>query len=218
MFSRKIIKGLIPSTVLGQRILRSSSNCILLTFDDGPHRELTPLVLERLKANDARAVFFTVGRRIEGAPSLLRLIKDYGHLIGNHTYIHSNSNQPPFFEYRRDLIRCQMLIEKHAGVKPTLFRPPGGRISLASIFVPKLLGLKTIMWSLEGRDWSCQTPGEAKKIAEYLIQTIQPRDIVLLHDDNPNILIILDILLPFLKSCQFNLHSGIEFMKGDFVL
>lgn len=216
MFNRKTIKRLLPSNVLGQRVLRSSSNCILLTFDDGPHPELTPLVLKRLEANGASAIFFTIGRRIESAPYLLKLIRNYGHLIGNHTYIHSNSNQPPFFEYKRDLMRCQALIERHAGMKPKLFRPPGGRISLASILVPKLLGLKTIMWSLEGRDWDCRTLEEAKIIAEYLVQNIQPGDIVLLHDDNPNILVILDILLPFLKSRKFNLHSGIEFMTGGF--
>jgi len=185
----------------------------LLTFDDGPHPEITPLVLKRLESYQARAVFFTVGRRIVKAPLTLKSIHEQGHLIGNHTYMHPNTKQPWFFKYWRDLICCQSLIEEHTGERPKLFRPPGGHISLTSLLLPKILGLRTMLWSLDGGDWSCKTPDKAKQIAKYLIERIRPNAIVLLHDDNPNVLIILDMLLPALKARKLDLHSGIEFLN-----
>ena len=207
------IKNILLSRFLNRQLDRRASNCILLTFDDGPHSKITEAVLDRLKAYDARAVFFIVGRRIEKAPHILKRIHEQGHVIGNHTYIHSNDRQPWFLAYWRDVIRCQSLIEEHTRKRPKLFRPPSGRISLSSLLVPMLLRLRTVMWSLEGGDWNCRSPEHARLIGEDLARMIVPKDIVLLHDDNPSVLIILDILLPVLKTRNLDLSSGIEFLS-----
>ena len=209
---RERIKQILPRSLLIRQLERRATNCVILTFDDGPHPSVTPAVLERLKAYGARAVFFIPGRRIERAPYLLRDIEDQGHVIGNHTYIHSNGRQRWFWEYYRDIQKCQILIEKHSGKRPKLFRPPGGRISLNSLIAPKLLDLKTVAWSVEACDWRCRTSEDACHVSDYLMQQLGPRDIVLLHDDNPQILKILDIILPVIREKKFDLRSGIELL------
>lgn len=212
-YCRKKIKSTLLSTIITQKLSGVYSSSVLLTFDDGPDPQITPKVLELLKSYGVRAVFFTVGQRIEKAPEVLKMIQDQGHVIGNHTYIHSNERQPRFFAYWGDILRCQSLIEEQTGKRPKLFRPPGGRISFTSLLVSRLTRLRTIMWSLGVEDWRCRTSEEAHLIGEHLIQILAPGDIVLLHDDNPCILIILDILLPEIKSRKLDHYSAIEFLN-----
>lgn len=208
---RNKIKKIIPKSLLIQRLDHRASNCVLLTFDDGPHPEVTPEVLKRLEKYEARAIFFIPGRRVERAPHLLKLIQEQGHLIGNHTYIHSNGNQPWFLAYWRDLLQCQSLIEENTGQRPKLFRPAGGKITPAALIVPWLMGLKTVTWSLDVGDWKCKGPEEAHRCGQDLSRQLSSKDIVLLHDDNPNILMILDLILPMIKSNKLDLFSGLDF-------
>lgn len=211
-FTKKKLKEIFPRKLLIRQLDRGSSRCVLLTFDDGPHPEITPKVLNLLKKFGVRAIFFVVGQRAIRAPYLLRYIQEQGHVIGNHTFIHSNSRQPWFLPYFYDLRRCQALIEKHTAKRPTLFRPVGGRISPTSLLVPLMLGMRAVNWSLETNDWRCRTINEAQKTAKKLIGELKSGDIVLMHDDNPHILEILDIVLPFMKSKRFNLYDAIDFI------
>jgi peptidoglycan/xylan/chitin deacetylase (PgdA/CDA1 family) len=208
------MKALIPRQWLVRKLPLQAANSVLLTFDDGPHPEVTPEVLKRLEKYKARAIFFIPGRRIEKAPYLLKVIREQGHLIGNHTYIHSNESQPWFLEYWRDLVRCQKIIEQHEGERPSLFRPAGGRISFTTLTVPQLMGLRTVIWSLEAEDWRCRSIDEAREAGQQLIRKVTSGDIVLLHDDNPYVLNILDALLPSIQSYQYDLFSGIDCLLG----
>lgn len=209
---RDKLKEMLPRNFLIRQLDQRAKDCVLLTFDDGPHPDVTPGVLSRLEDYKAQAVFFAVGKRIEKAPFLLRKIKERGHEIGNHTYIHSNSKPPWFLAYWKDLLNCQSIIEQYTGERPGLFRPPRGHISPTSLVVPKLVGLKTVNWSLGVKDWRCRTSNEARHAAEKLVHKIKPRDIVLLHDDNPCVLEILDIILPAIHSRGYDLFAGKNFL------
>lgn len=212
---RKKIKKIIPRSLLIQRLDPLASNSVLLTFDDGPHPEVTPQVLKRLEAYGARAVFFILGRHIERAPHLLKTIQEQGHLIGNHTYIHSVETEPWFLAYYRDILHCQRMIAQYTGESPRLFRPTRGKISFTSLLAPRLVGLRTVTWSLDLKDWRCQSNEEAQRCGEDYVKNSMPRDIILLHDDNPNVLTILDMLLPSLKSRNIDVYDGLNFLtKG----
>ena len=214
MFSglKKDIKSKILSGILTINLNDRSKNSILITFDDGPNPATTLKVLDRLKEYHARSIFFIPGVYIYKAPILLRTIIEQGHLIGNHSFIHSNDRQPVFWKYYLDIKKCQNEIMQNIGIMPMFFRPPGGRISLKSTVTPKLLGLKTILWSLDAGDWKCKTRSEADYCADYIKKNIQPGDILLLHDENPFVLDILDNILPELKAREFDLFSGINFI------
>ena len=62
---------------------------IALSFDDGPH-EMTPLILKTLKKYNAKATFFCIGSKIVKYPEIFKYIDRGGHIIGNHSYSHSN--------------------------------------------------------------------------------------------------------------------------------
>ena len=196
----------------GQRTL--AADTIVLTFDDGPHPKVTPRVLQRLEAHGARAVFFVVGRVFADAPGVLEQIAAAGHVLGNHSWQHDLNRNGRLVPYLRDLRRCQREIDRVTGRPPSLFRPPLGRISLASFVAPRLAGLKPVYWSTELQDWQLTTDDEARSQAMRWAEAITPGDIVLLHDDNPCVLSILDVLLPRLVERGFDLRRGPDLLTG----
>jgi peptidoglycan/xylan/chitin deacetylase (PgdA/CDA1 family) len=177
---------------------------------------VTPAVLDRLDAYGAKAVFFIVGSRVKRAPHLLTEILKRGHRIGNHSYLHRSSYvlgsafNLRFAGYYRDLRRCQAVLEKHTGSVPELFRPPGGRLTLRNLVVPRCLGLRCVLWSQDAGDWRFRSPSEGTAGGEELLRKVGPGDIVLLHDIHPSVLDLLDVLLPGLQAHGYDLASGIN--------
>jgi peptidoglycan/xylan/chitin deacetylase (PgdA/CDA1 family) len=215
---RSTIKRAIPAAVAIRTLDRRAARSVLLTFDDGPHPDVTPAVLERLDQYGAKAVFFVVGRRVRRAPRLLAQMQARGHLIGNHTQLHRPHYVLPierrlrFWEYYRDVRRCQELLTVTLGQSPQLFRPPGGRLTPVTILAARLLGLRTVQWSREVADWRFRTREDACAGAATLATMIEPRDIVLLHDNNPCIVDVLDHLLPALAHRGLDLSSAVKYV------
>jgi len=208
------LKNLIPSRFVMRTLPRAADGCALLTFDDGPDPKVTPGVIDRLDRYGARAVFFVVGHRIHRAPWLLQEVLDRGHTLGNHSFRHVNGRQPGFLEYRRDLHKCQKAIRQQCGFQPWLFRPPCGILSLAAIIAPWTMGLRTVTWSVDLEDWRCRRAEEASLLGEQLGNLVRAGDIVLLHDDNPCVLDLLDAFLPVVVGRQINLRRGIESLQA----
>jgi peptidoglycan/xylan/chitin deacetylase (PgdA/CDA1 family) len=172
---------------------------VLLTFDDGPHPEGTPAVLEVLREFSARAIFFVVGSRVPRAPEMLRRVLDEGHLLGNHSFAHPLERQLGLLECRRDLERCQKVIEERTGVRPTMFRPPLGHISIASMVAPRLSGLTPMLWSVDSDDWRLRHTSEVPAAAARLLQQFPARalrEIVLFHDERTFTADLLRMVLP----------------------
>jgi peptidoglycan-N-acetylglucosamine deacetylase len=187
---------------------------VLLTFDDGPHPDVTPAVLRLLKEYNARAIFFVVGARLQRAPQLLKRILDDGHALGNHSYLHPNERQPWLGPYVKDLARCQESIKEITGKRPTLFRPPLGTFSPTALIAPRMLGLTTVLWSVDACDWGLKNREDAEEAAGRLAMKLETgssrNDIVLMHDDNPHVVTILETILPRLASLGCDLYHGLD--------
>lgn len=211
---KQIAKNIIPSNLMTYRLNRKASNSILLTFDDGPHETITPLVLECLEKYKVRAIFFVVGRFAQKNPYLLEMIERKGHCIANHSYEHPNDRVPGFLYFRKDIIKCQNLVKDICGKEPRFYRPPGGLISPKTLLAAKSVGLRSVLWSNAGGEWAERMTAEHSIIAKRLLETLSPRDIVLLHDNNPKVPKILDIILPFLTK-QFDLFNAVEKLIGQ---
>ena len=140
-----------------------------------------------------------------------------GHLLGNHSYTHADTyfephKPPPLGPFRADVARCQAMLEPMIGQGPRLYRPPGGRLTMSTVLTAQLLGLQCIVWSREVSDWSFRRDDQARAGASQLVREIQSGDIVLLHDDNPCLLTLLDVLLPGLAARGFDLSSGVRYL------
>src|SRR5690606_9438289 len=104
----------------------ASERRVWLTFDDGPHPEHTPRVLDTLKAHGVHATFFVIGRMVErNGTDLLKRARDEGHCIGNHSETHPRLTRLSEDEVRREVLRTDERIAEFLG-EPKVFRPPYG--------------------------------------------------------------------------------------------
>jgi peptidoglycan/xylan/chitin deacetylase (PgdA/CDA1 family) len=151
-----------------------------LTFDDGPHPEGTPAVLDALDAATATATFFLVGEQVERRPELAREIAARGHAVALHGYRHRLVLRRTRRALADDLDRAAALITEAAGVPPLYYRAPYGVFSGASLALARQRGWIPFLWSRWGRDWERRaTEGT---IARRAASRLAGGDVVLLHD------------------------------------
>jgi peptidoglycan/xylan/chitin deacetylase (PgdA/CDA1 family) len=149
---------------------------IHLTFDDGPHPEATPFVLELLSAFNAKATFFCIGKNVVQYPDIYRRLISEGHAIGNHTHDHLNGWKVTDQQYFENIL----LASKHIDSK--LFRPPYGRISGFQVRHLKAepLRYKIIMWDVLSGDFDTTlSPGQCNF---NVVRNARNGSIVVFHD------------------------------------
>ncbi len=160
----------------------SVSRIVWLTFDDGPHPEVTPRILDVLAAHCARATFFVLGSRITRPErQILERIDDEGHTIGNHGFAHRDLRELSPQRIRDDIRRTADLIAGFRNVE-MIFRPPYGARNPIVDQVVEELGYRTILWDIDSRDW--QPAMQPDRWIDRTLSSIRAelRSIVLFHD------------------------------------
>ena len=181
--------------------IRTNEKVVALTFDDGPIEQRTENILTVLNKFNAKATFFYIGKRIEGNEYLLKKIYERGHLIGNHSYSHSN-----FFDLMttrqmvNDLEKGNQEIEKVIKKTPLFFRPPYGVTTPALLRACKKLNFDVIGWNIRSFDTSIKNKDE---VIERVIKRIKPGSVLLFHDTVEGIEIILEHILNYLKQNNY---------------
>ncbi len=145
---------------------------VALTFDDGPS-EYTDRYLDVLSEKDVPATFFEIGQEMPGREATMRRILADGDEIGDHTMNHVE--YPGYGQIAGAAAR----IKAYTGFQPCLFRPPGGAVNSAVIDTAGSLGMKTITWDVDPRDWSL--PGTSE-IYSNIVDNAKPGAIILMHD------------------------------------
>lgn len=172
-----------PPIFRGQIITRvsipQSRKVVALTFDDGPDPRQTPQFLDILKAHQAPATFFVIGRSVQQNPEIARRIVEEGHTIANHSWSHGTHQFSPQAA-ATDLNRTDQVIREVTGVKNYWFRPPGGHLNNGLVQFAQTQKMPILMWSVDPRDWQ---PGRsAAHIKATVLQQTRPGSIVLFHD------------------------------------
>lgn len=168
--------------------VETSEPVAALTFDDGPHPEFTPRLLDLLDRHGVRATFFVIGRRAEARPDLVEREIRSGHAVGNHTWDHPRLWTLTSAARRAQVRACERLLAPlRAAHAPgpallaghRLFRPPFGGQTFPSRVDLWRTGHQVITWSLDVQDW--QSPNPAWMV-ERLEHEMRPGTIVLMHD------------------------------------
>jgi peptidoglycan/xylan/chitin deacetylase (PgdA/CDA1 family) len=147
-----------------------------LTFDDGPHPEYTPRILDILEKHQAHATFFMLGEAAERHPEIVKRVAEAGHAIGNHSWDHPSFPLLTRRERREQIRACAKAIAPYG---ESLFRPPYGMQNLASRLDAFLMGYQVITWNAGADDWRGRN---AASIARLIERKIQPGCIMVLHD------------------------------------
>ena len=151
-----------------------------ITFDDGPHPEGTPAVLELLAGAGAKAVFFVIGEQVQRRPALAAEIVAHGHEIALHGYRHSLQLRMSAEQVAADISKGIGAIADAAGQRARYHRPPYGIYSRAGLTATRAAGLGPLLWSRWGKDWRKFTTPE--RIAARATADLRPGDVILLHD------------------------------------
>jgi peptidoglycan/xylan/chitin deacetylase (PgdA/CDA1 family) len=155
---------------------------VALTFDDGPDPRFTPRFLATLAARRVHATFFLLGPMVQAAPRLAAEIAAAGHEIGVHGWEHRYATVRGPRALHDDLARACDTIAAATGTVPRLYRPPYGVLSAGALIAARRLGLRPILWSTWGREW---TPGATPvSVQAALARTLGGGATVLLHDSD----------------------------------
>jgi peptidoglycan/xylan/chitin deacetylase (PgdA/CDA1 family) len=153
---------------------------VAITFDDGPHPQGTPAVLDVLRERGALATFFLAGEQVERRPALAAEIVAAGHRVELHCHLHRNQLRLTPRALLEDADRAKATIEEASGQMISDYRPPYGIFSAAGLRAVRSRGWRPVLWSQWGRDWTRHATAES--IARKTTATVRPGDVILLHD------------------------------------
>lgn len=154
---------------------------IALTFDDGPHAENTPRLLDLLKERGIKVTFFLVGRAVAAAPHLVKRMVDEGHEIANHSWSHPQLNHMSMTRVKDQLQKTHDAIVKACGVAPVLYRPPYGAILLSQRkTIHEEMGYLSVLWDVDPMDW--RSPRSSIRVHDRILNLTKPGSIILCHD------------------------------------
>ncbi len=166
---------------------------VYLTFDDGPSTENTEKILKVLKKYDVKATFFVIYRNSEEEEDLYRRIIEEGHTIGIHSASHNYEKIYKSVDaYLKDFNKLSKHIEELTGVKPEIFRFPGGSINSYNGAVYEQIisemtrrGYTYYDWDVSSGDASYGT-ASANWITNNVVNGVRKgkSNIVLMHDTN----------------------------------
>jgi peptidoglycan/xylan/chitin deacetylase (PgdA/CDA1 family) len=160
--------------------LSAEADAVALTFDDGPHPQGTPAILEVLRERGAIATFFLAGEQVVRRPSLVAELVAAGHRVELHCHRHRNLLRLGTRAFLEDAERARAAIEEASGQAIADYRPPYGVFSAATLRAVRRRGWRPVLWSRWGRDWDRRAT--TKSIAARAGHGIEAGDVVLLHD------------------------------------
>lgn len=205
----------VNGNVVAERIreLDPDKPMIALTFDDGPHYQQTPRLLEILEKNNARATFFVLGDRVLWGASnekALQMVYDSGNEVASHTHAHKRLKNLTVDEIKEEITKARDAIFSVIGEYPTLVRPPYGGYNDD---VKKYSYAPLITWNLDSKDWDFRN---TEQVVEHVLAEAGDGDIVLMHDIHWFTVDAAEILIPELMSRGYQIVTVQElfYYKG----
>lgn len=207
MLLQRLIRKILCHYSVGVASTLFSSNTtkreVLLTFDDGPHPEWTPELLDLLKESNIKGIFFVVGENVLKYPSIVERISNDGHILANHTFGHYDVNQIDKSEYYEGYLQCEKVIDGFiCDVRKSYFRPPRGLLGFSELCFFIKRNIPILLWTADSNDSdNCS----AAQIVGKLSKLSRKQEILLFHDDSALVVEVLKKLIPIWKSEKVNL-------------
>lgn len=174
-----ILKSAFPNCLWRGQIHKPE---ISLTFDDGPHPEYTPQLLEVLDLYNIKANFFWLGICVDRYPEIAKAVYEKGHWIGLHGYEHISFINLTPTQLKNSLEKTQLSIDNACGLDPKFvrdIRPPNGLFTPETLKLLQKWGYRSVMWSVVPEDWV--RPGVSVVVNRVVKQTYNG-SIIVLHD------------------------------------
>jgi uncharacterized caspase-like protein/peptidoglycan/xylan/chitin deacetylase (PgdA/CDA1 family) len=165
---------------------------VVLTFDDGPHRQYSEEIAAILKQYDVPAVFFNVGSNLgtigaDGKAKLgpgaavSRRLGAAGYVLANHSYSHAQLSKQTGDKLKAEILDADVLLRAVDSGRSSLFRFPYGARNSEGLAALAGADLRSVMWNIDSLDWADPVP---TSIADRVLRTVdkEGRGIILFHD------------------------------------
>lgn len=187
---------------------------IAITFDDGPHPEFTPRLLDTLKKEGIKATFFMVGKCVVTYPDVVKRIVDEGHEVASHSWSHPLLTSLGNTSLDSQMRRTHDAIVKACGVTPTLYRPPYGASRLSQRKrIHEEFGYLSILWDVDPLDW--QRPRTSQKVHDRILAQTRAGSIILCHDIHETTVDAMPSTLAELKARGFQFMTVSQLIEEE---
>jgi peptidoglycan/xylan/chitin deacetylase (PgdA/CDA1 family) len=173
---------------------------VTLSFEGMPNATYGPQILDILKRNNVRAVFFNVGRNASSYPDVVKRMSDEGHIAGVSTYSYRDVADLTGSNLSDEITQSKAIVAKITNKQPTLFRSPYGSSNSAADGVLLQAHLDTLNWTLDALDWA-NLP--ASFITNRVLNGARAGSIIMLHTQNNQTIEALPQIIDGLKKKGF---------------
>lgn len=149
-----------------------------LTFDDGPVERFTRPVLDLLEDRKVPATFAVVGERVLEQEELVRREVSGRHELVNHTWSHADLCLLDRDAVGDEVDRLDDLLQRLTGRRPSLLRPPYGRVTGTVLEVAAERGHDVLLWDTRLHERS----GTPDEVARMALDQLRPGCVLLGHD------------------------------------
>lgn len=159
----------------------TSEKAIYLTFDEGYENGFTPKILDVLRDNGVKAVFFITGPYLKNHQDLVRRMVEEGHEVGNHTIHHPSLPELADDVLEEEVLGLDRAFEEKFGFHMRFLRPPKGEYSERSLSVTNKLGYSNLFWSFAYDDWYRDRVRGPEHAYNIVMRNLHNGAVILLH-------------------------------------
>ena len=159
----------------------TSKKVVYLTFDEGYENGYTPMILDTLKKNDVKALFFVTGPYVKDQGSLIKRMLDEGHQVGNHSVNHPSLPTVGYAGLEKELLGLEQQFTEKFGKGFKYMRPPMGEYSQRTLEAAKQMGYKTVFWSYAYKDYDVKDQKGADYAYKMVMDNLHNGAVYLLH-------------------------------------
>lgn len=192
--------------------VETNDHAVALTIDDGPNPQTTPLILDALRENGARATFFLISTNVPGNEALVRRIVEEGHEIANHLTSEKPSILHSVAEFEAELVEAHEVLVQFSPVR--WFRPGSGLYNNAMLSTLEKYDYQCALGSIYPFD--AEVPS-SQFATRYVLWRVKPGAIIVLHDNGgrgERTAETLSTILPELKEQGFRITTLSELVEG----
>jgi Predicted xylanase/chitin deacetylase len=169
----------------------TSKKKVYFVFSASYEGGYTAKILDVLRDNDAKTIFFLVGTYIKDNPRLVKRMIDEGQMIGNHSMTHPSLPAVSDERLKSELIGLDKYVYDNFGYEMKYFMPPSGEYSEKVLAAAKQMDYTSIFWSLAYVDYEESNQKGTQYAYSKVINNLHNGAIIFLHTvsrDNANAL------------------------------
>lgn len=185
----------------------TSKKVVYLTFDEGYENGYTSKILDTLKENDVKSIFFITGAYLKAQPQLVARMLAEGHQIGNHTINHPSLPGASDASLENELLGLQKQVESQFGMQFKYMRPPMGEFSEKTLAAVQQLGMKTVFWSFAYDDYNVNNQRGADYAYNKVMDNLHDGAVYLLHAVSKDNTEALDRIIKDLKAKGYEIRG-----------